>query len=125
MSRSLFRCPSYQTFACQPQVHRSKTAQPVEDSTPIRRFRLKGGGKSRHHMGGSERSTAFFGAGETVLETGIYEVLHEASHRAAHEVVMLNGDAFPECDTCAGKVRFRLVRTAPYIFQDEDFEETS
>jgi hypothetical protein len=36
---------------------------------------------------------------------------------------MLNGDAFPACDTCATKVRFRLVRTAPYIFQDADFEE--
>lgn len=38
---------------------------------------------------------------------------------------MLSGDAFPPCDTCEQRVRFRLVRTAPYIFQDEDFEEES
>jgi hypothetical protein len=38
-------------------------------------------------------------------------------------VVMLSGASFPPCDTCAERVRFKLVRTAPYIFQDEDFEE--
>ena len=64
-----------------------------------------------------------FTAGSTVRETGIYEVVHDHAHREAHEVVMLNGDSFPPCDTCEMSVRFRLVRTAPYIFQDEDFEE--
>jgi hypothetical protein len=37
---------------------------------------------------------------------------------------MIAGDSFPECDTCRDRVRFRLVRTAPYIFQDADFEES-
>jgi hypothetical protein len=83
-----------------------------------------GGGKSRPHSGHKAgRPTILFRAGETVRETGIYEVLHDRDHRPAHEVVMLNGDAFPACDTCRQQVRFRLVRTAPYIFQDEDFEE--
>ena len=36
---------------------------------------------------------------------------------------MISGENFPDCETCKEKVRFRLVRTAPYIFQDEDFEE--
>jgi hypothetical protein len=36
---------------------------------------------------------------------------------------MISGEHFPDCDTCKEKVRFHLVRTAPYIFQDEDFEE--
>jgi hypothetical protein len=36
---------------------------------------------------------------------------------------MISGEYFPDCETCKDKVRFRLVRTAPYIFQDEDFEE--
>jgi hypothetical protein len=58
-----------------------------------------------------------------VRETGIYEVVHDGGHRNPHEVVMLHGDSFPPCDTCEGRVRFRLIRTAPYIFQDEDFEE--
>ena len=66
-----------------------------------------------------------FSAFQPVVETGIYEVLHHGAHRSAHEVVMLSGDAFPPCDTCADNVRFRLVRTAPYIFQDEDFEESN
>ena len=87
------------------------------------RFQLKGQGRSRHHASphGDEK---FYRAGRPVPETGIYEVIHDREHRTAHEVVMLSGDSFPPCDTCAERVRFRLVRTAPYIFQDEDFEES-
>jgi len=61
--------------------------------------------------------------GDPVRESGIYEVIHGRDHRHAHEVVMLKGTEFPLCDTCSHDVRFRLVRTAPYIFQDGDFEE--
>jgi hypothetical protein len=50
-------------------------------------------------------------------------VIHANNHRQTHEVVMLAGDLFPTCDTCNGQVRFHLIRTAPYIFQDEDFED--
>jgi hypothetical protein len=85
--------------------------------------RVKGGGPSRPHFGEKRASGPTFTAGETVKETGIYEVVHDGGHREAHEVVMLSGDAFPACDTCEQRVHFRLVRTAPYIFQDEDFEE--
>ncbi|HZD95787.1 MAG TPA: hypothetical protein VE133_16115 [Candidatus Sulfotelmatobacter sp.] len=85
--------------------------------------RAKGGDKPRSHSGHPDRPAKLFSAGETARETGIYEVIHDQAHRVAHEVVMLNGDAFPECDTCEGRVRFRLIRTAPYIFQDEDFGE--
>jgi hypothetical protein len=63
-----------------------------------------------------------FESGEIVRETGIYEVLHDREHRPAHEVVMLGRDTFPRCETCEARVRFRLLRPAPYIFQDEDFE---
>jgi len=84
----------------------------------------RGGGKSRPHSAHKHGSPAsLFSAGETVRETGIYEVIHDRAHRSAHEVVMLSGDAFPACDSCGDRVRFRLIRTAPYIFQDEDFEE--
>lgn len=61
--------------------------------------------------------------GDSVRQSGIYEVIHDGEHRAAHEVVMISGDSFPNCETCDQNVRFRLVRTAPYIFQDQDFEE--
>lgn len=62
-------------------------------------------------------------AGDVVRQSGIYEVVHDRSHRETHEVVMISGEHFPDCETCGEKVRFGLIRTAPYIFQDEDFEE--
>jgi hypothetical protein len=78
----------------------------------------------RSRSGPARRNGAFFKPGDTVRETGIYEVLHDRNHRATHEAVMLAKDVFPACDTCYEKVRFRLLRTAPYIFDDLDFEET-
>lgn len=98
---------------------------PVRNPQLLRNPRLKGGGKSRRHSGhGPDKPTPLFNAGETVRETGIYEVVHDRNHRTAHEVVLLAADSFPACDSCGLLVRFRLVRTAPYIFQDEDFEES-
>ena len=84
-----------------------------------------------HHSGGTKGpgrsgrnvSTKTSKPGDIVKQSGIYEVIHDREHRTAHEVVMINGDAFPNCETCDLNVRFRLVRTAPYIFQDQDFEE--
>ena len=83
---------------------------------------LKGNppGPSRHS--GRLSGGALYKSGDSVRQTGIYEVTHDRDHRVAHDVVMLAGDAFPACETCDHRVRFRLVRTAPYIFQDEDFE---
>ena len=105
-----------QTRRKQSQVWGSATRRIVHQT--------KGGGKSRPHSGHKvTRPTELFSAGEAVRETGIYEVIHDRAHRTAHEVVMLREDAFPPCDSCGNQVRFRLIRTAPYIFQDEDFEE--
>jgi hypothetical protein len=105
-------------------MHAQKKVDPnLELRLRHQRLQLKSEGRSRHHSASAEHSGKTFNAGQPVIETGIYEVLHDSSHRSAHEVVMLSGDAFPPCDTCAERVRFRLVRTAPYIFQDEDFEE--
>src|SRR5438874_5857034 len=82
------------------------------------------------HRGGKPGSGSFRGkhnkiflAGEPVPETGIYEVIHDRGHRPSHEVVMHGKDLFPACDQCDARVRFRMVRTAPYIFDDEDFAE--
>ena len=77
-------------------------------------------GSHRTRPGGNDRT--FFAAGQVIPESGIYEVLHEGEHRARHESVLVKGDRFPVCDTCEEKVRFRVVRTAPYIFHDPDFE---
>ena len=98
--------------------------------TPIsprvyRSIRAKGGQTPRGPRAGHGRSNNgdTFHAGENVKQSGIYEVIHDRDHRVAHDVVMLSGDVFPLCETCDERVRFRLVRTAPYIFQDADFEE--
>ena len=89
-----------------------------------RPIRAKGGQTPRGPRAGHGRSNGdTFRAGEKVKQSGIYEVIHDGDHRAAHDVVMLSGDVFPPCETCDDRVRFQLVRTAPYIFQDADFEE--
>jgi hypothetical protein len=67
------------------------------------------------------KHTTVFLPGSPIPETGIYEVIHDKGHRVAHEAVLHGKDLFPTCDQCGDKVRFRLVRTAPYIFDDEDF----
>jgi hypothetical protein len=77
--------------------------------------------RPRHRSPHSEG--LIFKAGEVVKESGIYEAIHEASHRDPHEVVMIEANLFPPCDTCCERVCFRMVRTAPYIFTDQDFEK--
>src|SRR5690242_15451135 len=86
-------------------------------------FRAQAGEGKRTHHGDSRASSRRYRSGEAVRQSGIYEVLHDRDHREAHEVVMISGERFPDCETCKEKVRFRLIRTAPYIFQDEDFGE--
>ena len=108
----------------QPAPRESAGLGTAENSRSRRRltFQLKSGGKDPRHEGagsGSRRHRS----GEVVRQSGIYEVIHDRDHREVHEVVMISGEHFPDCDTCKEKVRFHLVRTAPYIFQDEDFEE--
>lgn len=100
-----------------------KTARYSEKPTPV--FRGKSGGSSdrpRHERNSSHGP--LFRPGDPILESGIYEVIHDKAHRSAHEVVLISRDRFPSCDTCLERVRFKLVRTAPYIFQDTDFEDT-
>ena len=77
--------------------------------------------KERSHSRKPSRHTSIFLPGQPVLESGIYEVIHDKGHRQAHEAVMYRDDLFPACDQCDLKVRFKLIRSAPYIFDDEDF----
>ncbi len=86
-------------------------------------FQLQAGGIKNPGHSGRRPNGRRYRAGDVVRQSGIYEVIHDRSHREAHEVVMISGDRFPDCETCQEKVRFRLIRTAPYIFQDQDFEE--
>jgi hypothetical protein len=75
------------------------------------------------HRRGPGKHAKVFLPGQPVPETGIYEVTHDRGHRESHEAVMHRDDPFPACDQCDMRVRFKLVRTAPYIFDDEDFVE--
>lgn len=94
-------------------------AQKLKSKTKVSNGRGKRPG---HHWDGPRSHGATFRAGDIVSQSGIYEAIHEAAHRDPHEVVMVEGDLFPPCDTCSGRVRFKLIRTAPYIFTDADFE---
>lgn len=80
------------------------------------------GERGRHPRPKRNDHSTYFVAGANILESGIYEVIHDKAHRQSHESVMVKGDMFPVCDVCQDRVRFRVVRTAPYIFEDEDFE---
>lgn len=82
----------------------------------------KGTGEPFYRLG-QRKHTKIFLPGQPVPETGIYEVVHDRGHRESHEAVMHRDDLFPVCDQCDMRVRFKLVRTAPYIFDDEDFVE--
>ena len=79
------------------------------------------GGKHRPRPRSEHRN--LFAAGETIAESGIYQVIHHNAHRETHESVLVKGSSFPFCDVCEAKVRFQAVRIAPYIFDDEDFGE--
>jgi hypothetical protein len=82
---------------------------------------VSGRDKERSHRRKPLQHSKMFLPGQPVLESGIYEVIHDKSHREAHEAVMYRDDLFPVCDQCDLKVRFKLIRSAPYIFDDEDF----
>ena len=79
--------------------------------------------KGRSHRRKPSQHASVFLPGQPVLESGIYEVIHDKGHRQAHEAVMYRDDLFPVCDQCDLHVRFKLIRSAPYIFDDEDFSK--
>lgn len=103
-----------------------RASQNPSQSRVGRSFRLKfsndaPGGKSNRNR---PRHTTLFLPGSPIPATGIFEVIHDNEHRKAHEAVLHGGDLFPLCDQCGDRARFRLVRTVPYIFEDEDFVES-
>jgi hypothetical protein len=63
---------------------------------------------------------AVFQPADPVPESGVYRVQHYR-HRLYHEVTILRDAAFPRCSECGSNVRFRLVRTAPPIDMDRNF----
>jgi hypothetical protein len=94
----------------------------VPGSRTYRTISAKGDSKGPSRNSTRQPHGRIFRPGDIIGDSGIYEVIHDQAHRTAHEVVMISKDPFPACDTCLDRVRFRLVRTAPYIFQDLDFD---
>ena len=86
----------------------------------VRWIRLHDRGIKPGRVRRSGGHSRFLVAGQVVRESGIYEVLHDREHRPSHDVLMYRDQVFPACDQCGKKVRFKVVRTAPYIF-DADF----
>jgi len=58
---------------------------------------------------------------EQIPESGIYRVFH-GSHRVAHDVTLIRGEQFPECEHCGTIVHFELLRMIPSLDQDSDFK---
>ena len=70
--------------------------------------------------GGAESSGRLYAPAEEVPESGIYELIHECGEQET--ILFLRAALFPDCEECGEAVRYKIVRTAPYIFQDEDFK---
>ena len=64
-------------------------------------------------------SDQLFRPNELIPNTGIYESVHASGN--TNNVVLIRGEKFPACAECGMQVRFRLVRAAPHISEDEDF----
>jgi hypothetical protein len=58
-----------------------------------------------------------------VTESGIYEIAHSGGHREPHSAILISGEPFPDCEICKQGVSYRLFRTAPYFFHDDDFRD--
>jgi hypothetical protein len=107
-----------------PAFHPAKQSSVFAATRLVRTAVAKGHGtRPRSHRKEPSSPSEAYQAGDIVKQSGIYEAVHEGAHRGPHDVVMIESDLFPPCDTCSDQVRFRLVRSAPYIFSDEDFEK--
>ena len=69
---------------------------------------------------GAHRSQRVYAPEEEVPESGIYGVMHESGEQET--VLLLRAALFPDCEDCGKAVRYKILRTAPYIFHDEDFK---
>lgn len=60
--------------------------------------------------------------GESVEQSGIYEICHSDEPRTS--LLLLRNSYFPFCRRCGDSVRFKLVQPAPHISEDPDFTES-
>jgi hypothetical protein len=67
-------------------------------------------------------ATIVYKVGDTVLDSGIYRVIHSVEHTGTFAFTIHAGKAFPSCDVCGEHVGYVLIRNAPAIETDEDFK---
>ena len=67
-----------------------------------------------------------FKPGDTVLTSGIYDVIHDKldgdDHAHSHQVTAIAGKVFPPCRGCKGSVRFRIHQAAEHVDKNPHFE---
>lgn len=68
-------------------------------------------------------SNLTFTPGEIVPCSGIYKVIHDADHGAAHEVTAVQGERFPPCRLCGRHPQFILIQAADYVHFHDFFRE--
>lgn len=59
--------------------------------------------------------------GESVEESGIYEICHSDEPRSS--LILLRNTFFPHCKQCGSLVRYKLIQSVPHISEDSDFLE--
>jgi hypothetical protein len=65
-------------------------------------------------------SDKLFRPSERVTQSGIYELVHGCENVGT--IVLLRTQQFPLCQDCGARVRFRLLKAAPHIREDADFQ---
>jgi hypothetical protein len=68
-----------------------------------------------------DQSDCDLNPGETVKQSGIYEICHSDEPRTT--LLLLRNSFFPFCRQCGNSVRYRLLHAAPHISEDPDFSE--
>lgn len=71
-------------------------------------------------VGKQESPSQFCRAGEEILVTGLYRVVH-TDHRLSHEAILAAGGIFPRCNRCGEKVHFELLKAVPQLQKDPNF----
>lgn len=68
-----------------------------------------------------DEPTGLYRSGDKAPKSGIYRVHHRGNHAEPHEVTVVYGDNFPQCNECGRLVRFVLVKPAQHVGSNQHF----